>query len=336
MSRKNKPQHHEATDADTAEMLGDGDIVLIEDTFDGSIDIGTVLLVDGPIDPAPLGLSSKTTADFGAAAVKTAAQASDKASDKVQDIQDKVQDKAQDMAQNVTQTAHTLADKAQDTAHDIAEKAQGLTKAVADKAQDAAHKLTDNASSAKTAVANAGSTSKSAVAGAASTAGMTLWGIMQRNPLQAIVFLVSLVWLIRSSSATANQPTVSVSDAAGDAAQKVGTVAGQVQVAANNLSSQVQTHAQHGAGWFSKTLQSNPLAIGAMGIVFGAGLGFAVPETSYEHQTLGKTRDALADKAQAAAQDLGHKVQTVAQTAVHEAIESGKEEAKNQGLTPQQ
>ena len=42
----------------------------------------------------------------------------------------------------------------------------------------------------------------------------------------------------------------------------------------------------------------------------------------------------MADKAQAAAQDLTQKVTTVAQTAVHEAIDAGKEEAKHQGLVP--
>ena len=376
MSRKNRPQYHEPTDPVTADMgasvedtvfedtIEVGDVVLIEDPIDGSVDVGTVLLVDGPLDPVPLGTdfsetdfdetdnpraledfaaldnhskpqSSKTTVDFGAASAK-ADDAVSQFQDKAQNIQDKAQDKAQDMAQNVTQAAQGIAGKAQDAAQNIAGKAQDVTKTVADKAQDATQKIADNASSAKAAAANAGSNSKSVVAGAASSAGMTLWGLMQRNPLQAIVFLASLVWLIRSNNATASQPAVSVSDAAGDAAQKVGTVAGQVQVAAGNLSSQVQAQAQHGAGWFSKTLQSNPLAIGAMGIVFGAGLGFAVPETSYEHKTLGKTRDALADKAQVAALDLGHKVQSVAQTAVHEAIESGKEEAKNQGLTPQE
>ena len=372
MSRKNKPHYHEPADPGIGnagdsmeETLGEtlevGDVVLIEDPLTDTVEVGTVLMVDGPFDPVPLGTGSsvaddfdsddfnsadldmpppsKTIVDFGAAANKVA--------DKAQDIQDKVQDKAQDMAQNVTQTAQDLAAKAQDKVQDIAGKAQDatqsiagkahdLTKAVADKAQDKAHQVADTASSAKAAAASAGSNSKSVVAGAAGAVGTSVWSLVQRNPLQAIVFLASLVWLIRSNNVTANQPAVSVSDAAGDAAQKVGTVAGQVQVAAGNLSSQVQTHAQQGAGWFSRTLQSNPLAIGAMGIVFGAGLGFAVPETSYEHQTLGKTRDALADKAQAAAQDLGHKVQTVAQTAVHEAIESGKEEAKNQGLTPQQ
>ena len=265
--------------------------------------------------------------------------------DAVGQAQDTVQDKAQDMAQNVTQAAQDAAGKAQDLTASVAGRAQDLTSSAADKAQDAAQatadkakdaaqKIADTASTAKAAAADAGSKSTSAVAGAASTVGTSLWSLIQRNPLQAILFVFSLVWLIRSNAATSSLPPVSPSDVAGDAAQKAGTVAGQVQTAASNLGSQVQTQAQAGAGWFSKTLQSNPLAIGAMGIVFGAGLGFAVPETNYEHKTLGKTRDALADKAQAAAQDLTQKVTTVAQTAVHEAIESGKEEAKNQGLVP--
>ena len=278
---------------------------------------------------------------YTAPAVDTG-EVTDKVSDavgQVQDaagkVQDTVGDKAQDMAQNVTQSAQDIAGKAQDLSANVADKAQDAAQAVADKAKDAGQKIAGKADSAKTAAVDAGSKSKSAVAGAASTAGMSLWSLIQRSPLQAILFVLSLVWLIRNNSATVNQPAVSPSDAAGDAADKVGTVAGQVQVAAGNLGSQVQTQAQHGAGWFSKTLQSNPLAIGAMGIVFGAGLGFAVPETNYEHKTLGKTRDALADKAAAAAQDLTQKVTNVAHTAVHDGIEAGKAEAKNQGLTPQ-
>ncbi len=277
------------------------------------------------------------TADTGTGDGEVQGKLSD-AAGKVQDaagqVQNTVEDKAQDMAQNVTQTAQDIAGKAQDLSANVADKAQDTAQAVADKAKDAGQKIANKADAAKTAAADAGSKSKSVVAGAASTAGMSIWSLIQRNPLQAILFLSSLVWLIRNNSATSSLPAVSPSDAAGDAAEKVGTVAGQVQVAASNLGSQVQTQAKQGAGWFSQTLQSNPLAIGAMGIVFGAGLGFAVPETNYEHKTLGKTRDALADKAQAAAQDLTQKVTTVAQTAVHEAIESGKEEAKNQGLVP--
>ncbi len=285
-------------------------------------------------------LDDHETPDYTAPAVDTSAvtdkigDAVGQAQDTIGQVQDSVQDKAQDMAQNVTQAAQSAADKAQELSATVADKAQDTAQAVADKAKDAGQKIADKADSAKTAAVDAGSKSKSAVAGAASTAGMSLWSLIQRNPLQAILFIASLVWLVRNNNATSSLPAVSPSDAAGDAAEKVGTVAGQVQVAASNLGSQVQTQAQAGAGWFSSTLQSNPLAIGAMGIVFGAGLGFAVPETNYEHKTLGKTRDALADKATAAAQDLTQKVTTVAQTAVHEAIESGKEEAKNQGLVP--
>ncbi len=411
MSRKNRPQYHEPVEPvmgdavpieDTIEVgsvelsegssVEVGDIVLVEDSIDGTVEVGTVLMVDGPFESVPLAegigagyagedytpdatasafsdedslampedtsalsefsaLDSYKAPQYTAPTVDTGA-AAEKLGDvvgQVQDaagkVQDVVGDKAQDMAQNVTQSAQdiagkaqdlsaSVADKAQDLSASVADKAQDTAQAVADKAKDAAQKIAGKADAAKSAATDAGSKSKSVVAGAASTAGMSIWSLIQRNPLQAIVFLSSLVWLVRNNRATSSLPPVSPSDAAGGAAEKVGTVAGQVQVAAGNLGSQVQTHAQQGAGWFSKTLQSNPLAIGAMGIVFGAGLGFAVPETNYEHKTLGKTRDALADKAQAAAQGLGQKVTTVAQAAVHEAIESGREEAKNQGLVP--
>lgn len=219
-----------------------------------------------------------------------------------------------------------------------------------EKAQDLAQSVSDKASTAKAAAGDALDVVKSAVPAAKSVlgsaagrigtasatsvqgAGSALWLLFQRNPLQAILVISSLIWLFRSSKAAANQPPVSLTDAAGDAAKKVGTVAGHVQVAAVNLGSQVSDQASRSAGWFSRTLYENPLAIGAMAIVFGAGLGFAVPESGYENKLLGKTRDDLTDKVQAAAQDLTQKVTTVAQTAAHDAVESAKAEAKNQGL----
>ncbi len=305
----------------------------------------------------------QSTSDFSEKIPEIAGAVQDKASDfqdkasdlqdKAQDVTDAVQDKAQDMAQNVSSTAQDIAGKAQDAAGNltqkaqdaaagIADKAQDTAQSVADKAKDAASTLADKAAAAKaaaaekaaatkTAAADAGTKSKGAVAGAASTVGMGLWSIVQRSPLQAIVFLSSLIWLLRNNSATAAQTPVSVSDAA----EKVGTISGQVQVAAGNLGSQVKTQAQAGAGWFGTTLQENPLVIGAMALVAGLGLGLAVPETSYEHKALGKTRDQLLDKATEAASDLTQKVTTVAQSAVHEAVETAKTEAKNQGLAPQ-
>ncbi len=313
--------------------------------------------------PDVSGSTPSTPGDLSDKVQEVAGKVQDKANDlqsKAQDIKDSApavidaaQDKAQDMAQNVSSTAQDIAGKAQDAVGGIADKAQDAASGIADKAQDAAGNLADKAkeaagaiadkaaaaktaaadkaAAAKTAAADAGTKSKGAVAGAAGAAGMGLWSIVQRSPLQAIFFLSSLVWLLRNNSATAAQTPVSVSDAA----EKVGTISGQVQVAAGNLGGQVKTTAQQGAGWFSTTLQENPLVIGAMALVAGLGLGLAVPETSYENKALGKTRDQLLDKATEAASDLTQKVTTVAHTAVHDAVEGAKTEAKIQGLTPQ-
>ncbi len=354
---------------DTLEV---GAIMLVEEPMaDGSVETGMVFLVDGPEDAVPLSVSEmiepEDAIEFGVAAeydtpsrpdadsysepipdIKSAAadmaggfqDRADDFQDKAADVKDAVQDKAQDMAQNVSSTAQDIAGKAQDTASDlankaqdaaggIADKAQDVAQSVADKAKDAAQAIADKAAAAKTTAADAGKKSKGAVAGAASTVGMGLWSIVQRSPLQTIFFLSSLIWLLRNNSATAAQTPVSVSDAA----EKVGSLGGQVQVAAGNLGSQVKTSAQAGAGWFSTTLQENPLVLGAMALVAGLGLGLAVPETSYENKALGKTRDQFLDKATEAASGLTHKVTTVAQSAVHEAVETVKTEAKNQGLT---
>ena len=391
MSRKNRSQYHEPVNTEPT-MSEQTEVVVVEvfDPIEDTIEVGEVILVDGPLDAVPLGRSSaeaddyaapsyennsyedKAVPDLGAAgaALDTAKDAvKDKAGDAAQGVAQAAQDagqKAQDVVQDVAQSTQVAvkgaADKAQDIAQDVAGKAQDVAQGVAGKAQDAAQsvagkaqdvaqKVTDKAATAKAAAGDAVESAKAAVpaakgvlgnaaskigtasASGAQSAGSALWLLFQRNPLQAIFAIASLVWLFRNNKAAASQPPVSITDAAGNAAEKVGTVAGHVQVAASNLSGQVSDQASRSASWFSKTLYENPLAIGAMAIVFGAGLGFSVPESDYENKMLGKKRDELADKVTAAAQDLTQKVTTVAQTAAHDAVESAKAEAKNQGLT---
>lgn len=371
--KNNRPQFHESVNTEpvSSEQV-EVVVVEVFDPIEDTIEVGEVILVDSPLDTSPLTLdtspldieehypprhSAAPMPDLGAEGAETYT-AEDKAQDVAQGAGQTAQDagqKAQDMVQDVTQKSQDaaigVAGKAQDVAQSVAGKAQNVAQGVADKAQDVTQKLTEKASTAKAVAGDALDSAKSAVpaakgvlgnaaskigtasASGAQSAGSALWNLFQRNPLQAIFVITSLIWLFRNNKAAASQPPVSLNDAAGDAAEKVGTVAGHVQVAATNLGSQVSEQASRSAGWFSRTLYENPLAIGAMAIVFGAGLGFAVPESGYEHKLLGKTRDELADKVQAAAQDLGQKVQTVAQTAVHEAVETAKEEAKNQGLT---
>lgn len=360
MNRKNRLHFHEPANLvpDTEEISGEipvedtlevGAIMLIEEPMpNGIASSGTVFFADGSADPIPRGVSDALEAsemiEFGIIAEYTEAEQAnpytaggymeetppmtgstqdtmetvknkaedlkDKAEDlkdKAADVKDAVQDKAQGMAQNISSTAHTIASKAQNAAQTIAGKAED----------------------AKAAAADAGQKSKSVIAGAAGTVGIGLWSIVQRSPLQTIFFLSSLIWLLCSNGATASQTPVSV----GEAAEKVGTLSGQVQVTAGSLGTQVKTSAQQGAGWFSTTMQENPLVIGAIALAGGLALGLVVPETAYENKTLGGTRDQLLDRATEAASDLTHKVTAVAQTAAREAVETAKTEAKNQGLT---
>lgn len=394
MSRKNnRPEWHGPVNSDPINNE-QTEVVVVEvfDPIEDTIEVGEVILADGPLDSVSLGVGAYGTERYdeprpsaapmyglGAAeavtdtakdkaqdvaqgVAQTAQDAGRKAQDVVQDVTQRTQETAQDLAGKAQDAAQSVAGKAQDVAQSIAGKAQNVAQDVAGKAQDVAQgmagkaqdvtqKVAETASGAKAAASGALDSAKSAVpiaksvignavgkigtvsVSGAQTAGSALWNLFQRNPLQAIFVIASLVWLFRNNKAAASQPAISLSDAAGDAAEKVGSVAGHVQVAATNLGSQVSEQASRGAGWFSRTLQESPLAIGAMAIVFGVGLGFIVPETSYEDKLLGATRDKLAGKAQEAAQDLTQKVTEVAQTATQEAIKSVKSEAKNQGLT---
>ncbi len=383
MSRKNnRPQYHEPANTEPVDNEA-VEVVVVEvfDPIEDTIEVGEVILIDGPLDPMPPGRSSRDAEEYDAprhdaervpefgalggvsdaakdkardvaqGVAQTAQGVGQKAQNVVQDVTNTVQDTAQGVAGKTQEVAQGVADKAQGIAQTISGKAQDVAQGVAQTAQDVTHKITDKASTAKAAAGDALDSARTAVPAAkgvlgnaaskigtasatgAQSAGSALWLLFQRNPLQAIFVISSLIWLFRNNKAAATQPPVSLTDAAGDAAEKVGTVAGHVQVAATNLSSQVSDQASRGASWFSRTLYENPLAIGAMAVVFGAGLGFSVPESGYENKLLGKTRDDLADKVQAAAQDLTQKVTTVAQTVAHDAVESAKTEAKNQGLT---
>jgi len=321
MSKNNKPQWHAPAEAV---------VVVVEDPIEDTIEVGVVMMADGPLDPVPLGEAPFGATEYDAPRSSAGPMPDLTTPDK---IQDKIQDKGKDVTQQAQDAAQGVAAKAQDAAAKVQDKVQDAVQGAAGKAQDLTQKIASGtsgaASTVKSKASDAGATTQSAF----STVGNALWLIVQRSPLQALSVIGSLIWLLVNNSAAAKLPPVSINDAADDAAEKVGTAAGHVQVAASNLGAQVQGGAQRGAGWFTTTLQQNPLVIGAMAIVAGAGLGLSLPETEYENHLLGETRDKLADQAQTAASDLTHKVQAVAQTAAHSAVESVKDEAKSQGLT---
>ncbi len=334
MSKNNKPQWHESVAA----------IIIEEETpLEDTIEVGVIVLADGPLDPVPLSEGPRDPTDYTAPRSSVGAMpdfSTLNSGDKGTDVAQNTKDAVQGVADKAKNAASDTADKAKDTATQVQDKVKDTAADVADKAKDAAGKIaasvSDAADTAKDTAAQTADKAKSlsskvggATASGAQSAGTALWTLVQRSPLQALVFLGSLIWLVRHNQSAASQPPVSINDAAG----KVGSAAGQAQAALGTLGSQVKEQAQHGQGWLATTLHDSPLVIGAMALIAGAALGLSVPETSYEDKLLGGKRDELVGKVQDAASDLTQKVTTVAQTAAHDAVESVKAEAKNQGLT---
>jgi Uncharacterized conserved protein len=75
-------------------------------------------------------------------------------------------------------------------------------------------------------------------------------------------------------------------------------------------------------------VHEQPLAAGAIAVVVGALVGLALPVSESENRLLGGHRDRLLEQAGDAAQDLLHKVQSVAQDTIGTAKETFKDAAK--------
>jgi ElaB/YqjD/DUF883 family membrane-anchored ribosome-binding protein len=125
-------------------------------------------------------------------------------------------------------------------------------------------------------------------------------------------------------------------DKMGQVADKAQDTMGRVTDKAQDMGGQLQDQAQYQAhraqGWFERTMDDNPLAIGLVAVAAGALAGMAVPETDQERQWMGLARDQLVDKAQDVAQDTANKAQSVAKQATDAAKDAAKNEAKNQNL----
>ena len=124
------------------------------------------------------------------------------------------------------------------------------------------------------------------------------------------------------------QMTDTAQDKMGQVADKAQDVGGQIQDQAQQMANQAQYQAYRAKGWFERTMDDNPLAIGLVAVAAGALAGMAVPETDQERQWMGPARDQLVEKAQDVAQDTADKAQRVAEQATNAA----KNEAKNQNL----
>jgi len=120
-----------------------------------------------------------------------------------------------------------------------------------------------------------------------------------------------------------------IGNTAGQVGDTASALATQAQETAGQLAHQAQYRARRVEDQLSRTMQDNPLAVGAVAMALGTAIGLAVPQTQKEHELFGQARDTLVERAQGVAQETMEKVQEVA-TQAGQAVQH---EAKAQGLT---
>lgn len=141
-------------------------------------------------------------------------------------------------------------------------------------------------------------------------------------------------------AATAREHVSDVSHRAGErlgsvkdtATEKAGDVAHRVQHVASGLVETTRYRAGRAEDRFARTLQDNPLAVGAVAIAVGMAAGFAIPETERENEILGPARDKLMDRARTAASQAKARATEVAER-VKEVAEEELSSSNSDGTT---
>ena len=108
------------------------------------------------------------------------------------------------------------------------------------------------------------------------------------------------------------------------AKQKTQEVRREAGQQAQQVKREAQQRAQQAQRGFSKLLDEQPLVIGLVAALVGILIGLAFPSTRRENELLGEVSDSTVQRAK-----------EVAQKTFETAKETVKEEARNQGLTPE-
>lgn len=114
-------------------------------------------------------------------------------------------------------------------------------------------------------------------------------------------------------------------------ADKASNLGHQVSDKASGLRRQAKTQVRRARVGFWQTMEENPLMVGAATLALGVVVGLLIPSTDKEDELMGETRDQLLDQVKETGQQVLDKSKHVAE-AVADKV---KEEARNQGLTPE-
>jgi hypothetical protein len=159
----------------------------------------------------------------------------------------------------------------------------------------AGDKVSGAAGTAKDAVTGAASTAKDAVVGAASTAKDAVVGAKDR-----------------------------VAETAGAARERASELSWQARERARYRTRQAKVG-------FWETMEERPLALGAAAIALGVVAGLMIPATRKEDELMGETRDRLMERAK----EVGGEALEKGKQVAHVAVDTLKEEAERQDLTPE-
>jgi ElaB/YqjD/DUF883 family membrane-anchored ribosome-binding protein len=100
---------------------------------------------------------------------------------------------------------------------------------------------------------------------------------------------------------------------------------------AHEAGERVRHHGYRAKQGMLRTLDEQPLVLGAIGLAIGAALGAALPPTRTEDEVMGETRDEVLRRATRAGREQAAKVREAASAVAAAA----REEAGKQGLTPE-
>jgi ElaB/YqjD/DUF883 family membrane-anchored ribosome-binding protein len=135
-----------------------------------------------------------------------------------------------------------------------------------------------------------------------------------------------------NASNAAHRVSETTSNAAHRVSESTSEAAHRVADSSSRLGRSAQWRARNAARRTARSYEENPFILGGVGIVLGALLGAAIPETERERELMGPARDQALDRAKGIAREKAEQVRNVAEAAAGAAVREGKNEARREGL----
>ena len=161
---------------------------------------------------------------------------------------------------------------------------------------------------------------------------------LRRNPVPAALAGVGLTWFAFSTGGerSGERPRYGRNDEVRygggnrasegrlselpDATAAIAQVTSRTREYAADAADSVQRIARQRKNHLQRTMEQNPLLVGASALILGAAVGLAVPETDTENEWMGDARDNVVDRARDMARGAATKVEEAAGSVAEEAM----------------